>query len=121
MPTAGTQSVEFESVGLNDKAVLRCNLFLQSLDLAILELHNGATAGTDEVVVMAFMGDVIVLRLGTEVTGLSNSGFTEQIERPVNSSQAQVRVFFCELVIHGFRRDVFLAKKGRQNQLALAG
>ena len=121
MPTAGTKAVEFESVRLNNKAVLRCDLFLQSFNLAILELHNGATAGTDEVVVMAFMGDVIVLRLGAEVTSLSNSGVTEQIQRPVNSSQAQVRVLFCKLVVHGFRRDVFLAKKGRQDQLALAG
>ena len=70
---------------------------------------------------MAFMGDVIVLRLGTEVSSLSNPGFAKQVQGAVDGGQTQVWIFFCKLVIHGLRRDVFLAKERRQDQFALAG
>lgn len=70
---------------------------------------------------MAFMGNVIVLRLGTEVSSLSNPGFAKQVQGAVDGGQSKVGIFFCELMVHGFRSDVFLAKKGRQDEFALAG
>ena len=121
MPAAGTEAVQFKSMGLDDKAVLSGDLFLQTFDLTILELYNGSTAGTDEVVMMALVGDVVVLRLSAEMPSLGNPGFAEQVQRAVDGSQSQVRVFFCELVIHCLRRDVLLPEKCSQDQFALAG
>ncbi len=120
MPTAGTEAIQFKSVGLDNKTVLGCDLFLQPLDLAILKFHNGSTAGTDEVVVMPLVGDIIVLRLGAEMPGLGNPGLTKQVQGAVDGGQSQVRVFFGELVIHRFCCDVFLPKEGRQDQFSLA-
>jgi hypothetical protein len=120
MPTTGTEAVQFKAVGLDDKAILGGDLFLQAFDLTIFELHNSSTAGADEVVVMALMGDIVVLRLRAEMPGLGDSGFAEQVQGAVNGGQSQVRVFFGELVIHRLRRDVFLPKKCRQYELALA-
>ncbi len=121
MPAACAESVQFQSVGLNYESVFRRDLFLEPLDLAILKFHNGAATGTDEMVVMTFVGDVVVLRLGAEVPGLSNAGFAKQIQRAVDSGKTKMRVFLSELMVHGLGRDVFLSKKRRQNQLALAG
>ena len=121
MPAAGAQAIQFEAMGLNHEAVLGGHLFLQPLDFAILEFDNGPAAGTDKVVVMPFVGDVVVLRLGTEMPGLGDSGFTEEIEGAVDGGQSQMRVFLGELMIHRLGRDVFLSKKCRQDQLPLAG
>ena len=121
MAATRAEAVQLQSVSLDDKAVLRRDLFLEPFNLTILELHNGATSGTDEVVVMAFVRDVIVLRLGPEVSGLGDAGLTEQIQSAVNSGEPQVRVFLGELVVHGLGRHVFLSKERRQDQLALAG
>lgn len=121
MPATGAEAVKFESVGLDDKPVLGGDLFLQAFDLAIFELYNSATAGADEVVVMAFMGDIVILRLRAEMPGLGNARFAEQVQGAVDGGQSEVRIFLGELVIHGFRRDVLLPKKCRQDQLTLAG
>jgi hypothetical protein len=121
MPATGAEPIEFESVSLNDEAVLGGDLLLQAFDLAILELYNSSTAGADEVVVMALVGNIVVLRLGAEMAGLGNPRFAEQIQGAIDGGQSQVWIFFGELVIHGLRRDVLLPKKCRQDQLALAG
>ena len=70
---------------------------------------------------MAFMRDVIVLRLGTEVSSLGDAGFAKQIQSAVNGGEPQVRIFLGKLVVHGLGRDVFLSKERRQDQFALAG
>lgn len=72
-------------------------------------------------IVMALVGDVVVLGLRAEVSSLCEAGLAEEIERPVNGRQAQVRIFACELVIQFFRRDVFLLEERIQDQFPLAG
>ena len=119
MPATGAEPVEFESVSLNDEAILGGDLLLQALDLAIFELYNRPTARADQMVVVAFMGDIVVLRLGAEMARLSNPRFAEQIQGAVDGGQSQVGVLLGELVIHRLRRDVLLPKKCRQDQLAL--
>lgn len=121
MAATRAEAVQFQSVGLDHKAVFRRDLFLEPFDLTILKLDNGAATGTDEMVVVTFVGDVVVLGLGAEVPGLGNAGFAKEIQRAVDSGKTKMRVFFRELMVHGLGRDVFLSKKRRQDQLALAG
>src|SRR5512132_2568596 len=98
-------------MSLNHKTVFSGHFLLQSLDLTVLEFYNRPAAGTDKMVVMAFMGDVVVLRLGTEMPRLGNAGFAKQVQGTVDSGQSKVRIFFGELMIHRLCRDVFLPKK----------
>ena len=63
MTAAGTESVQFEAVGLDGEAVAGGDLFLEAFDIAVFKLHDLSAPGTDEVVMMPLMGDVVVLRL----------------------------------------------------------
>jgi hypothetical protein len=120
MTAARTEPVEFKTVGLNRKAVTGGHLFLETLDVAVFEFHNLSAAGADEVVVMTFMGHIVVLGLGAEVTGLCQAGFAEEIKRTVNRRQSQMGIFSRKLVVHRFRRDVLLFEKGIENHFTLA-
>ena len=121
MTAAGAESVEFEAVGLDCEAVADGHLFLETLDFAVFELDDLPTTGADEVVVVAFVGHIVVLGLGAEMSGLRQAGLAKQIERAVDRGQSQVRVFSRELVVEVFRGDVFLLEKGIEDQFTLAG
>jgi len=121
MTTARTEAVEFEAVGLDGEAVSGGHLLLKAFDVAVFELHDLSAVGADKVVVVAFVGDVVVLRLSAEVPRLRQAGFAKEIERTVDRRQPQMRIFARKLVIHLFRGDMFLLEKGLKNQLALAG
>lgn len=120
MAAGRTEAVEFQTMGLNGKAIACGDLFLQAFNLAILELDDLAATGTDEVVVMTLMGNVVVLGLRTEVTGLGQPRVAEEIEGTIDCGKTEVRVLFGELVVHRLRRDVFLFQEVSQDQLALA-
>ena len=119
MAATGAETVELQSVGLDHKAVLCRDFFLQPFNFAILELHNGATAGTDEMIVMAFVRDVVVLRLGAEVSRLGDPGFAEEVQSAINGGQSQMGIFLRQLMVHRFCRHVLLPEKRRQDQLSL--
>ena len=119
MAAARTETVQLQPVGLDHKAVLGRDLFLQSFNLAILEFYYGSTAGADEMVVMALMRDIIVLRLGAEVAGLGNARFAEEVQRAVNGGESEVGIFLRQLMIHRLGCDVFLSQECRQDQFAL--
>jgi hypothetical protein len=121
MTAAGAEAVQFEAVGLNGEAVFGSDFFLQALNFAVFELDDLAAAGANQVVVVSFVGDVVILGLGAEMAGLSQACFAKQIERAVDRGQAEMGVTLRQLVIHRFRRDMFLAKKGAEDQFALAG
>jgi hypothetical protein len=121
MTAARAETVKFEAVGLDRKAVTGSNLFLKALDVAVFELHDLSAAGANEVVVVTFVGDVVVLGLGAEVPGLGQAGFAKEIERPINCRQSQMRIFSRQLMIHLLRRDVLLLEKRIEDQFALAG
>jgi hypothetical protein len=121
MTATGTQAVEFQFMSLNHKPVLGCDLLLQTLNLAVLEFHDFPATRADEMVVVPFMRDIVILGLRAEVTGLSQAGLAEQIQRSVDCRKAQVRVLLGELMVHGFGRHMLLLQKGGENQFALAG
>lgn len=120
MAAARAEAVQFQSMGLNDKAILGGDFFLQSFDFAILELDNGAATRADQMVVVAFVGDVVVLRLGAEVSSLGYSCLAKQIQGAIDGGEAKVRILLRELVVHGFSRHVLLSQERRQDQFALA-
>jgi hypothetical protein len=108
-------------VGFDGKSVLSGHFFLEPFNFLIFEFHNLLAPGADEVIVVAFVRDIVVFRLRSEVSGLSKPGIAEQIERPVDGRKPQMRVGFGQLVVHGLCGNVLLPKEGVQNQFALAG
>ena len=120
MTAARTEPVELKSVGFDGKSIPRGHFFLEPLNFFIFELHDLLAAGADEVIVVAFVRHIVVFRLRAEVPGLGEAGIAEQIERPVDSREAEMRVGLGQLVIHGLSGNVFLPKEGVQNQFALA-
>jgi hypothetical protein len=121
MTAAGTEAVELKAVSLDREAVAGGYFLLQAFDVAVFELHDLSAVGANEVVVVAFMGDIIVLSLRAEVSCLRQAGFAKEIERAVDRRQPQMRIFSRELVVQLFRGDMLLLEKGIKNQLALAG
>ena len=121
MAAARAETVEFQAVGLDHKAVFCRDFLLQPLNFAVLELDNHATAGADEMVVMALVRDVVVLRLGAEMASLGDPGFAEQVQGAVNRREPEMGIFLGELMIHGFCCDVFLSQERGQDQFSLAG
>ncbi|CAE6692029.1 hypothetical protein NSPZN2_10268 [Nitrospira defluvii] len=120
MAATRAEPVEFQAVSLDHKAVFCRDLLLQPLDLAVLKLDDRATAGADEMVVMAFMGDVVVLRLGAEVASLGNPSLAKEVQRAVDRREPQMRIFLRKLMIHCLGRHVLLSKERRQDQFSLA-
>ena len=121
MAAARTEAVELKSVGLDDKSVLGGYFFLKALNVAVFKLYDLSAVGANKVVVVALVGDIVVLGLGAEVAGLCEAGIAEQIERPVDGRESQVRIGLRQLVIHRLRGNVLLSEEGAQNQFALAG
>ena len=120
MSAAGAHAIEFQFMGLDGEAVAAGDFFLKLFDVFILEFHNLAAGGADEVIVVPLVGHIIVLGLRAEVAGLGQSDFTKEIERPVNGGQADMRIFLRELPIHLFRSDVLILQEHVQNVLALS-
>ena len=79
---------------LNHETVLPGHFLLQPFNFTILEFDDGSATGTNEVVVVAFVRDVVVLRLGTEMSCLGNPGFAEQVQGTIDGGQSQVGVLF---------------------------
>lgn len=120
MTAAGTEAVEFESVGGDRKAVAGRNFFLKALDITVFKFDDLAAAGADEVVVMAFMGHIVILGLCPKVPRLSEPRFAEQVEGSVNGCESKMGIFACQLMVHFLGGNVLLLEKGVQDQLTLA-
>ena len=63
MTAARAEAVELKSVGLDGKSVPGGDFFLKLFNFAVFKFDDLAATGADEVIVVALMGDVIVLRL----------------------------------------------------------
>jgi hypothetical protein len=120
MAATRTEAVEFKSVGLDDKSMQGSHFLLESLDFLVFKLHDLLAASADEVIMVALVRNVVVLRLRTEVPGLCEAGIAEQIERPVDCRESEVRIGLSQLVIHGLRGNVFLPEEDAENQFTLA-
>ncbi len=55
MTAARAESVELEAMGLDGKAVSRCDFFLKALYVAVLELHDLSAAGANKMIVVSFV------------------------------------------------------------------
>jgi hypothetical protein len=119
MMAAGTESVEFQLVGVDGEAVFPSDFFLKMFDVAVLELDDFAAARANEVIVVSLVGDVVVVRLRAEVASLRQPGFAEEIERSVDRGQPDVRVFLREQTVHLFRGDMFVLKEDAEDLFAL--
>ncbi len=121
MTAAPAEAVELKAVGRDGEAVPGGDFLLKLFDLAVFEFHDLAAVGADQMVVVAFVGDVVVLRLRAEMARLRQAGFAKQVERAIDSRKPQMRVFFRQLMVHLFSGDMFLLEEGLENELALAG
>ena len=121
MAAVGAEAVELKLVGLDGESVPGSHVLFKPLDLLVLEFHDFPAAGADQMVVVALVGDIVVLRLGAEVPGLGQTGLAEQVQRAVDGRQPDVRVFLGKLAVHLLRRDVLVLKECLQNVFALAG
>ena len=99
-------------MGLNDKPILCGDFLLESFDFAILKLHNGAATGADQMIVMTFVRDVVVLCLGTEVSSLGNAGFAKQVQCAVDGGEADLLAIGDQAAIHVLRAEVALRPGG---------
>ena len=99
-------------MGFDGESVASGDFLLQSFDFLVFKFHDLLAAGADEVIVVAFVRHIVVFRLRAEVPGLGEAGIAEQIERPVDSREAKMRVGLGQLVIHGLSGNVFLPKEG---------
>ena len=108
-------------MGLDGKAVLDSHFFLESFNFLVLKFHNLLAAGADEVIVVTFVRDIVVLRLRAEVPGLCEAGIAEEIERSEDCRESEMRIGLCQLMIHRLCSDVFLPEEGVQDQFTLAG
>lgn len=121
MAAAGAEAVELKPVGGDGKSAFGRYFFLEPLDLFVFKFHDFLAAGADEVVVVALVRDIVVLRLGAEVAGLRQTCIAEQIQGAVDGGEPQVGIRFSQLVIHGFRRNVLLPEERAQDQFPLPG
>jgi hypothetical protein len=121
MTAAGTQAVEFEPVGLDGKAISGGDLFLQLFDFTVFKFGNLSATRAYQVVVVAFVGHIVVLRLRAEMPGLRDACVAKQVQGPINRGQPKVRIGLGELMVHGLGRDVFLSKEGGEDEFALSG
>jgi len=121
MTAAGAETVEFEAVSLNCKAVPSGDFLLQLFDLTILKFDDFSATRADEVIVMSLVSHVIVLCLRTEMPRLCDAGVAKQVQGPIDRGQTQMGVRLGELMVHGLRGDVFLPKKSGEDQFPLAG
>ncbi len=121
MTAVRAEAVELKSVGFNGKSVPGGHLFLEPLNVAVLKLYDLSAVGTNKVVVVALVGNIVILGLGAEVAGLCEAGIAEQIERSINCRESKMRIGLRQLVIHGLRSNVLLPEEGTQNQFTLSG
>jgi len=120
MTAASTEAVEFKAVSGNREAVSSGDFLLELFDLAVFKLHDLAAVGANQVVVMALVGNVVILGLRAEVPGLCQTCFAKEVEGAVDGGEPQVRVFLRQLVVHRFGSDVFLLEESVEDEFALA-
>lgn len=93
---------------------------MKALDIAVFEFNNFPTTGADEMIVVALVRNIVVLRLSPEVPGLREACFTKEVERAINGRQSQMGIFPRQLVVQLLSRDMFLFQKCVKDQFTLA-
>jgi hypothetical protein len=121
MPAPCAKTIQFKLVGLNGEAVASGHFLLEAFNIVVFKFHNLSAGGTDKMVVMALMRDVIVLGLRAEVPRLSQAGFTKEVQRSVDCGQADMRILFGKQSVHLLGGDVLHFQKHAEDLFALAG
>ena len=121
MAAIGAEPVELQLVGLNREAVPSRHFLLKPFDVAIFEFHDLAATRTDQMIVMALMGDVVVLGLRAEVPGLGQPGFAEEIQRAIDRGEADMGIPFRQQPVHLLRGNVLHFEKRAEDVFSLAG
>lgn len=93
---------------------------MKALDIAVLKFHDFSATGADEMIVVALVRNIVVLRLSPEVPGLRKACFTKEVQCAVNGRQPQMGIFPGQLVVHRLSRDMFLFQKCVEDQFTLA-
>ena len=114
-------TVQLKFVCGDMEVVLASDLFLQRLDIAILEFDNRSTFRADHVVVMSLVGHVVIVCLGSEVPLLRESTLAKKVESTVDGRESDMRFTFGQLMVELFGSDMFHPQKGLEDNLALAG
>ena len=107
-------------VAQDPEAVALGNLVLGLLDHLALELHDGPTAGANQVVVV-FVGDLVAGDAVVEVALRSQPGLTEQFHGAVDGRVPDVGRLLAGSLVELFERGVpGLLEKHVEDQVALA-
>jgi hypothetical protein len=120
MMAACTAAVQFELVRLDGEPVLTGDLLLQALDVTVFKLDDLTATGTDQVIMMSFVCDVVVLCLRPKVSGLGEPGLAEKVQGTVDSRKTDMRILLCQQTVHLFRGDVLHFQKRAEDLLPLA-
>jgi len=84
----------------DSETVLTGDRLLQSFNLRIFELNDGATDGADQVVMVLFSGARFIAGLAVaEMTGFSNTAIGKELQGAVHCGIANARVLFAQTQI----------------------
>ncbi len=121
MAAGRAETVELQFVGRNRKAILRGNFLLQAFNVAVFEFDDFAAVRTNEMIMVTFVGNIIVLRLSSKMPGLGKARLAEQVHGAVNRGQPDVVTFLGQQKMHLVRSDVLHLQKGAEDDFALLG
>jgi hypothetical protein len=120
MTAVGTEAVQFELVRLDGEPVPTGDLLLQALDVAVFKLDDLTATGTDQVIMMSFVCDVVVLSLRPKMSGLGEPGLAEEVQGTVDGGKTDMRILLCQQTVHLFRGHVLHFQKRAEDLLPLA-
>ncbi len=121
MSARRTEAVELQLVRLNPEPMFPRHFLLQAFDIHVFKLHDLAAGGADEVVVVALVGDIVILGLSAEVAGLAQARLAKQVQGPVDRRKPDLGVSLGQLAVHLFCGHMLRFEKGIQDMLALTG
>jgi hypothetical protein len=114
------EAVQLELVERDPKIVLTGHVFLELLDLKVLELDDPPAVGADQMIVVRFPGDIVVDGFAlAEVPLLGEFPLAQQLEGPIHGDDADRGILLGDLVVEIFDRNVVLVQKELSDQLAL--
>jgi len=121
MPAARAEPVQLQFVSLDREPIPFRHLFLQSFDVAVFKFHDLAATRADQMVMVAFVRNVVVLGLGSEMACLGQPRFAEEIQRPVDRGETDMGIFPRQQAVHLLGADVLHFEEHVEDELALAG
>ena len=111
MAAMGAEAIEFKFVGFNGESVSVGDQFLEAFDFLVLKFHDLSAARADQMVMVALVRDVVVLRLRAEMARLGQARLAEQIQRAINGRQSDMRVFLRQQTVHLLGGDVLVLEE----------